>query len=384
MLSEEFRRALTALNVRIRTCLREVEILASQREDPESVANDVKPHCRSRLISLPCRWIADESAAGSPTNRGQVSRIIWIKNMRLLNFRKSLTALCFAPLVLFSGCSKKTEPVSLFDGETLEGWHAIPRLYVPQNEEFNQIPSAQLRDATVRFHEESSDAGLREKVGNSGVWEVVDGAIVGSQVPGTVLGGYLMSDKKYGDFELTVEAWPDFPIDTGIMIRAHEVGTVGFQILLDYRPNGGMGGVYGNGLYNFRAFPFVINGDELPGFEAANLRKGKLDRPQFKPGFAAPIEDFLKAWKPNDWNTIRIRSEGELPVIKTWINGVHIATFDTATLGEHVENFDAEAVVERLGRKGHIAFEVHDSHSGRERWAPGAVCRWRNVRITEL
>ena len=51
---------------------------------------------------------------------------------------------------------------------------------------------------------------------------------------------------------------------------------------------------------------------------------------------------------------------------------------------DQVENYDPEFVFERLGRKGHIGFEVHDSHDSRERWAPGAVCRWRNIRITEL
>ena len=53
---------LTSLNVSIRTCLREAEILASQSEDPEIPRlreNDVKPHCRSRLTSLLRRWIAD-------------------------------------------------------------------------------------------------------------------------------------------------------------------------------------------------------------------------------------------------------------------------------------------------------------------------------------
>ena len=193
-----------------------------------------------------------------------------------------------------------------------------------------------------------------------------------------------MSDKKYGDFDLTFEAWPDFPIDTGIMIRAHEVGTIGFQILLDNRPNGAMGGVFGNGLWAFRAFPFVINGDEQPNFKVTNLREGHLDRPQFKPEYSAPVEDFLKAWKPNDWNTIRVRCVGELPVIETWINGVRIAKVDIAKLGDHIKDFDPEYISERLGQKGHIALEVHDSPNSRERWAPGAVCRWRNIRITEL
>lgn len=294
------------------------------------------------------------------------------------------TILCLMAWASLSVWAKGSEAVQLFDGETLEGWHAVPRLYVPATEEFEKIPSAKLRDAVVAYHKQSSNAGLRAKVENTGVWKVVDGAITGGQVPGTVLGGYLMSDEKYGDFDLTLEARPDFPIDTGIMVRAHELGTVGFQILLDHRPNGALGGIYGNGLWNFRAYPFVINGDEQPEFKVSNLRKGHLDKPQFKPDYAAPFEEFLKAWKPNDWNTIRIRCIGKLPVIETWINGVHIATLDTAKLADRVENYDPEFVAERLGRKGHIAFEVHDSHDGRERWAPGAVCRWRNIRITEL
>ncbi|MEM9159186.1 MAG: DUF1080 domain-containing protein [Verrucomicrobiota bacterium] len=273
---------------------------------------------------------------------------------------------------------------SLFDGESLAGWHATPRLYVPNTEEFAKIPSSELLEAVVKEHKEHSNATMREKVDNKGVWKVVDGAIEGGQVPGTVLGGYLMTDKKYGDFDLVFEAWPDFPIDTGIMVRAHEVGTVGFQILLDYRPNGNMGGVFGNGLGSFRAFPFVINGDEQPGFRVANLREGKLNRPQFKPEYAASVEDFLEAWKMDDWNTVRVRCVGRLPVIEVWINGVRISKTDTSKLGERVKGYDPDAVFERIGRKGHIALEVHDSPNSRERWAPGAVCRWRNLRIVEL
>ena len=304
-------------------------------------------------------------------------------NAKHLNPRL-LTVLFLAFGAFFSGCSEKPEAVSLFDGKSLEGWHAIPRLYVPSNEEFDKIPSGKLKDAVVQFHREHPEAYMRSKVDNLGVWKVEDGAISGGQVPGTVLGAYLMSDKKYRDFDLTFEAHPDFPTDTGIMIRAHEVGTIGFQILLDYRPNGAMGGVYGNGLWNFRAFPFVINGDEQVNFKVTNLREGYLYRPQFKPEYAAPIEDFLEAWKRDDWNTIRVRCVGEIPVIETWINGVRITKFDTAKLGDYIVGFDPEFLTERLGSEGHIALEVHDSPNSRERWAPGAVCRWRNIRITEL
>ena len=50
------------------------------------------------------------------------------------------------------------------------------------------------------------------------------------------------------------------------------------------------------------------------------------------------------------------------------------------------ENFDPDAVRAVLGRRGHIALEVHDNDPmlGPERWAPDARCRWRNLRIREL
>ena len=81
---------------------------------------------------------------------------------------------------------------------------------------------------------------------------------------------------------------------------------------------------------------------------------------------------------------VRVRCVGEIPVIETWINGVRIAKFDTNKLGNHIGNFDPGFLKERLGSKGHIALEVHDSPNNRERWAPGAVSRWRNIQIKEL
>ena len=41
------------------------------------------------------------------------------------------------------------------------------------------------------------------------------------------------TDQTYGDFELTLETNPDYPIDTGIMVRGHKLGTVGYQVLVD-------------------------------------------------------------------------------------------------------------------------------------------------------
>lgn len=286
---------------------------------------------------------------------------------------------------------KRGELVDMFDGKTLNGWFTSPRVYVPRDEKFTKIPSDQLYDEVIKFYTETEGGNRipnQERVNNRGVWEVKDGAVIGGQEPGSIAGSYLISEKTYGDFELTLEAHPDFPIDTGIMIRAHKLGSVGYQVLIDNRPNGSIGGVYGNSVGSFLAWPFTIDGDEEPGYRIANIHEGvvesnRLRGGQFKSDYSCTFEGFNKVWKPNDWNHIKVRCTGRLPLIETWINGMLVSKVDTATLADVVPNYDAEAIFERIGRKGHIAFEVHDSPT-RQRWAPGAKCRWRNVQIREL
>jgi hypothetical protein len=289
-----------------------------------------------------------------------------------------------SPLVgrMVAADSAKTR--ALFDGKSLAGWHAVPRLPLPiTNKEFERMPAARLSDAMREWFRSRPEMAARLE--NRGVWKVEDGMIVGGQVPGTQEGSYLLSDDTFGDFDLTLEARPDFPTDTGFLLRSIALGGVGFQILMDHRKDGCIGGVYGNRLGNFRAYPFVVDGDEEPGFRMANLREGTPDGPSFKPEFSASFDTFRKNWRLNEWNTFRIRSTGRLPLIETWINGTPIAKLDTAKLADRVPGYDPELIFQRIGRKGHIALEVHDNGKmGRNRWAPGAVCRWRNITVTEL
>ena len=216
-----------------------------------------------------------------------------------------------------------------------------------------------------------------------------EGAIVGRQdPPGSGLGGYLVSDATFGDFELVFEARPDWPADTGIMVRATEIGSTGFQILLDHRKSGNIGGFYGNGIGRFHAINFNV--------DAVTDAAGKAVRPEARgPGDDAGADDarqagatraasgaeFLAAWKWGEWNEFRITVAGAAPKLTTRINGVPIATLDAATM-QH-PRYDAAKVAAHLGRRGHIAFEVHDNdpRMGEARWGRDAACRWRNVRV---
>jgi hypothetical protein len=222
-------------------------------------------------------------------------------------------------------------------------------------------------------------------------WTVEDGAIVGRQQPeGSGYGGYLISERAFGDFELRLEANPDWPADTGIMLRRNRDSWEGLQVLVDHRRSGSIGGFYGNGIGGFHAVPFALDVQSDSSGAPVGLRE---DDPStsvepFSPAKramltrAATVEEFLAVWRWSDWNEFRIRCIGRQPRTTVWINDLLVAEIDLARLV--APNYDPEAVAGALG--GHIAFEVHDNDPllGPGRWAPSARCRWRNIRIREL
>jgi hypothetical protein len=265
----------------------------------------------------------------------------------------------------------------LFDGKTLNGWHSVPRLPMAQ------WPGGPEPDTNTPQYKTAA--------ATCGHWEVIDGAITGTQeVKG--FGGYLLSDKVFADFELVFEARPDWPADTGLLVRTTARGSQGFQVLLDHRKSGAIGGFYGNGIGQFHAVSFNVDAVYNDAGNAAGL---KIEDPEttLEPvtdikrallNYAIEPREFLRVWRWGEWNQFKVRCEGEYPVLTSWINGTKAYEVDTAVI--HYPNYDPEAVRNLLGRAGHIALEIHnnDPRMGEARWAPGAACRWRNISIKVL
>lgn len=272
---------------------------------------------------------------------------------------------------------------ALFDGRTLDGWRAIPRVYG------DFCPGG---PSIVELLQQYGIAPPEEPEMHPAAWRVEDGVLIGEQAT-RGYGGYLITEETFGDFELTLEMRPDWPADTGVMIRRLRDSWAGFQILVDHRPSGSIGGFFGNGLASFSAVPFAIDAvldadgnptglkADDPATSAEPVTTDKVARLTH----AASAEEFLAVWRWADWNALRILCRGgALPVITTWVNDLKIAEVDTATLKSPA--YDPEAIAALLGMRGHIALEVHDNdaHFGDARWGPGAACRWRNIRIREL
>lgn len=273
---------------------------------------------------------------------------------------------------------------SLFDGETLHGWHSTPRLF---SEFWPGGPTARTDSPEYR----------RRAVELPARWTVEGDAIVGQQwPPGSGYGGFLLTDASFADFELTLEAKPDWPADTGIYLRKTEDDWAGIQILLDHREGGGIGGFFGNGIGAFHAAPFTVHPVERDGAVigiTATDSSDQLSTSEHGPAlgndadllsYSASGDEFLKAWRWGDWNEFRIRCEGIYPTISVWINGVPVSEIDLSRIRH--PHYDKETMLETLGRSGPIGLEVHENDvgMGERRWGNGAKCRWRNISVLEL
>jgi hypothetical protein len=148
-------------------------------------------------------------------------------------------------------------------------------------------------------------------------------------------GGIVLTDRKYRDFEISLDLNPDYGCDSGLFLRSNEKGEA-YQVLIDYLDGGAVGGVYGEGLKNVATY--------------------------------VPPE-WHEVWKNNQWNHLRARIEGEVPHIQVWLNGIKVTDWrDTAN---HLPGGATD---------GMIALQVH----GGNRWIPGGKHRFRNIVIREL
>ena len=216
--------------------------------------------------------------------------------------------------------------VTIFDGTSLDGWHTSAKT----------------------GHSRAS------KNQSAGKWVIHDGAIVGSQdIPGN--GGIILTDEKYGDFEVIVEMNNDYGPDSGLFLRSTEDGKA-WQAMIDYHRGGNLMGIYGEGLqgkpsvrnYTLGATPEIIT--------------VVTNSP-----VALPVlpESWKFFWRHGEWNELRARIVGNPPHITTWINGVKIMEWQETEM--------------RHPDTGSIALQVHGGGNHTKEFV-----RYRNVQVKKL
>ncbi|MBI1897918.1 MAG: DUF1080 domain-containing protein [Acidobacteria bacterium] len=235
--------------------------------------------------------------------------------MKIKHIRIALPALLSSALCIPSSASAAELPAGftpLFDGRDLDGWHV----------------------SEVNHH------------GNTKAWTVKDGVLMVTQdPPGN--GGILLTNKKYRDFEVSLEIRPDWGCDGGLFLRSNEKGEA-YQVLLDYLEGGIIGGIYG---------------ERLPEVNQSEGTGRKVDR------------EWQRYWKKDAWNLVRARIEGDVPHIQVWLNGHQLVDWTDSA------NHAAGGATE-----GMIALQAHRSNpkAKNPRWVPGGYHRYRNIGIKEL
>jgi hypothetical protein len=247
------------------------------------------------------------------------------------------------PAVAMAADDSGFEPI--FDGKTLKGWHKNP-----------------------------SKIGH----GTGGLWTVEDGAITGEQdPPGSGNGGILLTDEKFGNFELLIDLKPDWGVCSGLFLRSNDKGQC-IQMMVDYHDNGNVGHIYGEGSGAFNNRPFDINGVYDDNKKLLRLKTDPNKNAPEPQGHSITGDAWVKAWKVGDWNTARVRVIGNPAKITTWLNGVKVSELDGNTF-KH-ERYDKKKVSALLGHEGRVAVQVHGGKS----WPVGSKCRWKNIKVKRL
>lgn len=201
---------------------------------------------------------------------------------------------------------------------------------------------------------------------------VLDGAIVGTQSPYGG-GGILLTDKSYRNFEFYMEAKPDYGCDSGVFFRSTEAGHA-YQVTMDYLPGGSMGALILEQITVPGRGGVGASGRGGPAGASGRGGGGRGGPPVvggIPLGSTTPNGEaaWMKVWKREAWNSVRIRVEGDIPHAQVWIN-------DQLVTDAHETSNRAEGgIVE-----GPIAIQMH----GGTRWVQAGFWRWRNIGIKEL
>jgi hypothetical protein len=217
--------------------------------------------------------------------------------------------------------------VPIFDGKTLNGWHA----------------SAKTGHSSKSNHQ------------SGGRWVVQNSAIIGSQdLPGN--GGILITDEKFGDFEIILEMNNDFGPDSGLFLRSTEDGTA-YQAMIDYHAEGNLMGIYGEG--------GLGGSPSLRNFSFTDKVTSIVLQTNTPTPLPVLIESWPYFWRHAQWNELRARIVNNPPTITTWINGIKFMEW-TETRKRHPDS-------------GGIGLQVHGGGD-----FTGQFVRYRNIRVKKL
>jgi len=159
-------------------------------------------------------------------------------------------------------------------------------------------------------------------------------------------GGLLLTDKRYRNFELFLEVRLSWGMNSGIFLRSTEGGSA-YQIELFQGPSNA--GLIGEGMAVSKT---------------------------------AQAPEIMSVWKPDEWNTMRVRMTGDAPHLTLWVNDRQMWNVE-----EPVNDKVADENDGRIGLQLHWGVTYTPEAAGFDMsssWKPDAELRFRNIAIKEL
>jgi hypothetical protein len=191
--------------------------------------------------------------------------------------------------------------------------------------------------------------------GGTAKYTIEGDVIVGTAVPNTS-NTFLCTERHYRDFELEVDFKVSKELNSGIQIRSNAFSAPAVLAVTDEsgaakERNVSPGRVHGYQVEidpSDRAYSGGVYDEGRRGYFLQDLSQNEAAR---------------KAFKQGEWNTFRIKCEGDH--IQTWINGVAAADFHDS-----------------MTPSGFIALQVHGI--GDRNPDPPLQVRWRNIKLREI
>jgi hypothetical protein len=159
-------------------------------------------------------------------------------------------------------------------------------------------------------------------------------------------GGLLVTDKSYKDFELYLETNPDPNYNSGIFLRSSEGGSA-YQLELVRPGNTG-----------------AWLGEQI-----------RLSPPQY----IGPRKDINTLWRDGEWNSMRVRMQGEAPHVTLWINDAQMWELQSPKNDQILGLYGGQ-----IGLQLHWVATYTEAAGGSGSGLPWSVQRFRNIAIKEL
>jgi hypothetical protein len=211
-------------------------------------------------------------------------------------------------------------------------------------------------------------------------------AIYSTQRNGNI-GGILMSAKKYTNYEIVFDLWPDYGNDGGLFNRTPPNGNC-FQTVLDYIDGAAMGATWGEGGFTARDYrPFAFHGAEnlitIPGNGAGDPSNWTVITSRLNPtSFGCPASgctqtEWQALWDMDGWNQIRIKFYGGSAA---GTGNIHMKAYFRKVGAANWVPLSQDTTLSQIVPPNHIGLQVH----GGGRFGGQKGTWYRNIKYRTL